>query len=73
MHPLGDQDMPRPPTIAVDVLRRLLAEVPSDWHLVADEPSRFLLMDDDDTAQGYLDVLQTRIVLLDGLSDGDDK
>lgn len=68
MHLLGDQDLPHPPAIAVDVLGRLLVDVPDSWHIIIDDSSRFVFVDEDEQPRGYLDVAHARVVLLDGLS-----
>lgn len=73
MHPLGDRDIPRPPAIGIAVLRRLLDDLPGTCQIISDDAARYVLIDEDEHPRGYLDIAHTQIVLLDGLSDGDDK
>ncbi len=66
MHPLDESDMPYPPDILVDRLRSLLAEVPGDWKIIADERARLLVIDGKDLPQGYVDLTHGLLVMLDG-------
>ena len=67
MHPLNDDDLPQAPAIKIDLLRSLLADVPDSWRLVADERSQLLLIDADEQARGYVDIVRGRIVLINNL------
>ena len=58
--------IPRPPLVPVGLLRQLLAELPEDWRVSADDVHRLVLVDDQLTPRGYIDLDAGRVVRLPG-------
>ena len=58
---LDNAHLPRTPEITVEALRRLLADLPGDVRLAADDATMFVLLGADDTPLGVIDIAQARL------------